>query len=63
MPDIAMCLNDDCPSCKVCYRYMAEPNPWRQSYMQFEPTEDGICDAFISLSPAAKEFYERSRHE
>ena len=32
MPDISMCNNRTCPSRHLCYRYMAIPNPYRQSY-------------------------------
>lgn len=32
MPDISMCQNKECPLSKKCYRFLAEPNPYRQSY-------------------------------
>ena len=37
MPDITMCKDDECPSRKDCYRFMAEPNPRRQSYFAESP--------------------------
>lgn len=53
MPDISMCANYSC-SCKHdCYRYMAEPNPYRQSYADFAQNEDGSCDNFWPLSKAS----------
>jgi len=47
MVDMALCENDECPSRHHCYRYMVEPNPWRQSYALFEPDASGKCEAFI----------------
>jgi hypothetical protein len=46
MPDISMCDNNDCPSRLGCYRFMAEPNPYRQAYMEFKFDERGKCDHF-----------------
>lgn len=47
MPDITMCLNQDCPLRDRCYRAQAEPSYW-QSYARFE--HDGnICNEFIQL--------------
>lgn len=32
MADITMCDRKECPSKDKCYRFTAEPNPYRQSY-------------------------------
>jgi hypothetical protein len=37
MPDIAMCASATCPLKYNCYRFMAEPNPYRQSYIERDP--------------------------
>jgi hypothetical protein len=50
MPDITMCSNHACPLRETCYRYMAEPNPWRQSYSLFEP-KNGECEHLLPLRP------------
>ena len=42
MPDISMCNQDHCPRRLKCYRYMAVPNPYRQSYATFDLEEDCI---------------------
>jgi hypothetical protein len=34
-PDMAMCRNDKCPKKETCYRYIAKPNPYWQTYMDF----------------------------
>lgn len=48
MSDISMCQNKDCPSYEQCYRFMATPNPYRQSYMDFKPKDgEARCDDFI----------------
>lgn len=38
MPDITMCVNNECPLRKYCYRYLAVPDQW-QSYSFFIPKE------------------------
>lgn len=48
MPDISMCMNQECPSHLQCYRFMAVPNPWRQSYMEFKHQEGkDRCESFV----------------
>lgn len=42
MPDICMCSGvssggEKCPQKNSCYRYTAEPNPYRQSYFMVAP--------------------------
>lgn len=50
MPDIAMCQNKSCPSRQDCYRFMAAPTPWYQSYMDFKPAPGADrCDDFQPL--------------
>jgi len=46
MPDISMCNNQECPLKEKCYRYKAEPNPYRQSYGDFK-YKNG-CSYFIN---------------
>ena len=43
-PDIAMCQNEVCAKKLSCYRYIAVPDPYRQSYAMFDA--DG-CDSYI----------------
>lgn len=56
MPDIAMCKNRDCPLVKKCYRYMAVPNQYRQTYGSFKGGKN--CDRFWPLSEASTEVRE-----
>lgn len=51
MPDISMCANHACPSNAECYRYRAEPNPYRQAYSVFTPDASGKCDSFVQVEP------------
>ena len=47
MADITMCEGDNCPSKQTCYRFLATPNEYRQSY--FYPTPnivDKKCDEY-----------------
>lgn len=44
MPDISMCANNECPHKGECYRYTAVPDPYAQSYTNFEPNEYGECE-------------------
>ena len=48
MPDITMCTGN-CPVKENCYRYMAIPNPYGQSYSMLEP----VClpDGYSELIP------------
>lgn len=56
MPDISMCLNSKCPSCVICYRYTAEPNQWRQNYIDFKPNESGKCEDYIEARSKSQVF-------
>ena len=52
MPDIAMCLNSECPLKEKCYRFTATPDKYWQAYSDFEPytlpnKKQVTCDAFI----------------
>ena len=49
MPDISMCTNDKCFMRKSCYRFMAKPSQYSQSYMGFKPDETGECKDFMEL--------------
>jgi hypothetical protein len=47
MPDISMCINRTCPSKLECYRYIATPNPLRQSYARFELKEGEVSCGYF----------------
>ena len=36
MPDIALCTNELCPLRNECYRALAKPSEYLQSYSRFE---------------------------
>ena len=42
MPDISMCVGNDCPIKENCYRYKAKPCEY-QSYFMEAPYKDGDC--------------------
>ena len=48
MPDISMCMNDECHLAKECYRHEATPSDW-QSFGYFRPNEVGGCDHFLPI--------------
>ena len=48
MPDIAMCVNEDCPMAARCYRHEARPTRL-QTYGDFAPNEDGECEWFWEM--------------
>ena len=53
MPDITMCINDKCPSAKLCYRHEAKPNSGLQEYADFAPVKGEVaCGEFIELAAA-----------
>lgn len=49
MPDIAMCVNENCKLRYKCYRFMATPTPMRQSYADFKPKSDKECKNFLEI--------------
>jgi hypothetical protein len=46
MPDISMCSSGECPSANRCYRFIAIPHSYRQSYSKFDPIG---CENFIDV--------------
>lgn len=53
MPDISMCMNDECPLKKICYRWAAYPDDCVQSYadFKFETNEKGEteCEHYLKI--------------
>jgi hypothetical protein len=49
MPDIAMCKGTDCPLKNECYRFLATPSEYRQSYFVIPPIENGECQEFWNV--------------
>lgn len=47
MPDISMCLNENCSLKDGCYRFNAKPSEYSQSYELFEERNKEKC--FIPL--------------
>ncbi len=45
MADISMCDGEDCSKKSTCYRYLAKPNPYRQSYISPDPRGE-TCEAY-----------------
>lgn len=58
MPDITMCRNKKCKRKTECYRYIAIPNKFYQSY--FIPNEKK-CENFIQATESDKEKYKNRR--
>ena len=52
-PDLTMCDRQECPSCDQCYRFVAEPNPYRQSYFAppYPDYSSGKCEYFVPVQP------------
>lgn len=47
MPDIAMCTGGTCPRKQKCYRYIAVPDEYAQTYFSDPPVEpDGNCSHY-----------------
>lgn len=46
-PDIAMCSGQECPKKDTCFRYLAKPSEFRQSYFLGIPLkQDGTCEHY-----------------
>ena len=54
-PDISMCKNKTCPLRNTCYRFIAKPNPWAQTYSDFrwKSEEEGkvTCEDYWDSAP------------
>lgn len=48
MPDISMCLNNDCSIKDSCYRFKAIPSDY-QYYCDFKFNPNGSCDDFLHI--------------
>ena len=46
MADITMCKGINCEQRGTCYRYLANANPYAQSYFSETPIKDGECDMY-----------------
>ena len=51
MPDIVMCSQDKCKRKDTCYRYIATPDPYGQSYAQFDVNS---CTDYIECKSKAQ---------
>jgi hypothetical protein len=47
MPDIAMCLNNECKFKKDCYRFTAKPSEFMQAYGDFNCKDKTSIDTFF----------------
>lgn len=55
MPDISMCMGNNCPKKDNCYRFTAIPSEFMQSYFTIPPIKkDGECDYYWPLKPEKK---------
>jgi hypothetical protein len=52
MPDISMCSGEKCPLKENCYRFLATPNEFRQSYFMNPPYDHQTkeCDHFWDVN-------------
>jgi hypothetical protein len=48
MPDITMCMGNDCPIKETCYRYKAKPNDY-QSYFMEAPYKNEECEHYWQM--------------
>lgn len=51
MPDISMCMGEQCPKKETCYRHKAEPSEYRQAYFMYAPFnhEQVNCEYFMEI--------------
>lgn len=58
MPDITMCNGGKCPLKEKCYRYLATPSKYRQSYFVTPPfetnNEETVCSYFSEIKNKQK---------
>ena len=46
MVDISMCGNKECKLKDTCYRYLAKPDEYAQTYGLFCPSDDSHCEFY-----------------
>lgn len=49
MPDITMCKGVECRARKHCYRFMATPDEYRQSWFVRSPGNNKQCEYYYEL--------------
>ena len=54
MPDITMCMNNECKKCTSCYRFMAKPWEYGQSYFMGLLDEKGKCEYYWKMAKGEK---------
>lgn len=57
MPDITMCMDNQCKRNADCYRYMAVPSEYRQSYFRDSPRDSLVtpdCYYFMAIKEGDK---------
>jgi hypothetical protein len=54
MPDISMCSNGKCTKRKTCYRFMAMPDKYLQSYCMFLQGTNGCCAYYMKVKECDK---------
>ncbi len=49
MPDITMCSGEKCPLKETCYRYLARPSIYNQSFFENPPYDKATknCDYYL----------------
>lgn len=50
MPDICMCKENNCPKRLECYRFMAIPTPYRQSYFVELKYDENGCELYWPIN-------------
>lgn len=57
MPDITMCEDQKCAQKMECYRFLAIPNEFRQSYFVGSPKKMDGCPYFMKATEEEKKAY------
>ena len=50
MPDISLCSGEGCNKKDTCYRFLAEPNKYRQSYFSAPPLVSKVCEYYMEYN-------------
>jgi hypothetical protein len=62
MPDISMCNNQNCASRMKCYRFLAKPCEFLQSYIVLEVQLDK-CELFWQATPSEIGQYKKRKEK
>ena len=61
MPDITMCLLEECPKKLICYRYVAISDKYQCYFSEDPRKKDGSCEYFWDIELPKNVYKKRTK--